>query len=290
MIASKSSPWRVSPVGLVLLGIVSVQLGAGVAKTIFDEVDPTTVVWLRLCTSALVMIAIARPTLRGRDRHDWAIVLAFGATLGLMNWAFYQSFQRIPLGIAVTIEFVGPLLIAVLGSRRRRDLAWVGLAGVGVLLLGFERADLDPVGVAFALLAGACWGAYILISAETGRRWPGLDGLAVASVVAAALIAPLALGRHADDLADPRVLLIGAAVGLLSSVIPYTCELIALRSIRPGVFGILMSVEPATAALVGMLVLTEFLSPVQWLAVACVVTASVGATRSGRAPAEPLPD
>ncbi|WP_166140490.1 EamA family transporter [Nocardioides ochotonae] len=276
--------------GLVLLGIVSVQLGAGVAKTIFDEVDPTTVVWLRLCTSALVMIAIARPTLRGRDRHDWAIVLAFGATLGLMNWAFYQSFQRIPLGIAVTIEFVGPLLIAVLGSRRRRDLAWVGLAGVGVLLLGFERADLDPVGVAFALLAGACWGAYILISAETGRRWPGLDGLAVASVVAAALIAPLALGRHADDLADPRVLLIGAAVGLLSSVIPYTCELIALRSIRPGVFGILMSVEPATAALVGMLVLTEFLSPVQWLAVACVVTASVGATRSGRAPAEPLPD
>nr|WP_207950475.1 EamA family transporter [Nocardioides ochotonae] len=275
---------------MVLLGIVSVQLGAGVAKTIFDEVDPTTVVWLRLCTSALVMIAIARPTLRGRDRHDWAIVLAFGATLGLMNWAFYQSFQRIPLGIAVTIEFVGPLLIAVLGSRRRRDLAWVGLAGVGVLLLGFERADLDPVGVAFALLAGACWGAYILISAETGRRWPGLDGLAVASVVAAALIAPLALGRHADDLADPRVLLIGAAVGLLSSVIPYTCELIALRSIRPGVFGILMSVEPATAALVGMLVLTEFLSPVQWLAVACVVTASVGATRSGRAPAEPLPD
>jgi len=277
-------------VGLVLVAIASVQLGAGVAKTLFDEVDPTTVVWLRLLASALVMIAIARPTLRGRDRHDWTIVLAFGATLGLMNWSFYQSFQRIPLGIAVTIEFVGPLLIAVLGSRRRRDLAWVGLAGAGVLLLGFERADLDPVGVAYALLAGACWGGYILMSAETGRRWPGLDGLAVASVVAAVLIAPLALGRHAGDLDDARVLLIGAAVGLLSSVIPYTCELIALRSIRPGVFGILMSVEPAAAALVGMVVLTEFLSPVQWLAVACVVAASVGATRSGRAPVEPVPD
>ncbi|NPC95649.1 EamA family transporter [Nocardioides sp. zg-DK7169] len=276
--------------GLVLVGIASVQLGAGVAKTLFDEVDPTTVVWLRLCASALVMLAIARPALRGRDRHDWATVLAFGATLGLMNWSFYQSFQRIPLGIAVTIEFVGPLLIAVLGSRRVRDLAWVGLAGAGVLLLGFERADLDPVGVAFALLAGACWGGYILMSAETGRRWPGLDGLAVASVVAAALITPLALGRHADELGDPRVLLVGAAVGLLSSVIPYTCEMIALRTLRPGVFGILMSVEPAAAAMVGMLVLAEFLSPVQWLAVACVVVASVGATRSSRAPVQPAPD
>ncbi|MQW77777.1 EamA family transporter [Nocardioides sp. dk4132] len=276
--------------GLVLVAIASVQLGAGVAKTIFDEVDPTTVVWLRLCASALVMLAIARPTLRGRDRHDWTTVLAFGATLGLMNWSFYQSFQRIPLGIAVTIEFVGPLVVAVLGSRRRRDLAWVGLAGVGVLLLGFERADLDPVGVAYALLAGACWGGYILMSAETGRRWPGLDGLAVASVVAAALIAPLALGRHAGDLDDARILLIGAVVGLLSSVIPYTCELIALRSMRPGVFGILLSIEPAAAALVGMVVLAEFLSPVQWLAVACVVAASIGATRSGRAPAEPVPD
>lgn len=286
----KSSPSSVSPVWLVLVGIVSVQLGAGIAKTIFDEVDPTTIVWLRLSASALVMVAVARPTLRGRDRRDWTTVLAFGASLGVMNWSIYQSFQRIPLGLAVTIEFVGPLLIALLASRRARDLAWVGLAAVGVLLLGFERTDLDPVGVAYALLAGAGWATYILMSAETGRRWPGLDGLAVASVVAMALLTPLALGRHGDELGDSRVLAIGALVGLLSSVVPYTCELIALRSIRPGVFGILMSLEPAVAALVGMLVLAEFLSPVQWLALACVVVASVGATRTSPAPVQPVPD
>ena len=291
MADSNSSRRRASPVALVLISIASVQLGAGVAKTLFDEVDPTTVVWLRLAASALVMLLLARPTLRGRTRSDWATVLAFGATLGLMNWSFYQSFQRIPLGIAVTIEFVGPLTVAVLASRRRRDLVWVGLAATGVLLLGLERADLDPLGVAFALLAGACWGAYILISAETGRRWPGLDGLAVASVIAAALVAPLALGRHADQLTETRVLALGVLVGLLSSVVPYTCELIALRSLPPSVFGILMSVEPAAAALVGMLVLTEFLSPVQWLAVACVVAACVGATRTAPATArQPAPD
>ncbi|WP_241153896.1 EamA family transporter [Nocardioides pantholopis] len=290
MTAANSSVRLLSPVWLVLAGIASVQLGAAIAKSLFDEVDPTTVVWLRLMTSALVLVALARPRLRGRTRHDWLAMLALGASLGLMNWAIYQSFQRIPLGVAVTIEFAGPLLIAVLGSRRVRDLLWVGLAALGVLLLGFERTELDPVGVLFALVAGAGWAAYILLSAETGRRWPGLDGLALASVVAALLLTPLALGRHADEIADGRILLLGAAVGLLSSVIPYAFEMVALRSMRPAVFSILMSVEPAAAALAGIVVLAEFLSPVQWVAMACVVVASVGATRSGRALAEPAPD
>jgi inner membrane transporter RhtA len=275
-----------------VIGIVSVQVGAAVAKGLFDEISPTSMVWLRLVTSALVLAAIARPQLRGRSRHDWLAVLGFGVSLGVMNWAIYQSFARIPLGIAVTIEFVGPLTLAVLGSRRARDLVWVLLAGLGVTLLGFERSDLDPVGVGFALLAGAAWAAYILMSASTGRRWPGLDGLAVASVVATALLAVPAALSGGTSLLEPRVLALGALVGLLSSVIPYSCELVALRSLRPAVFGILMSLEPAAAALAAIVVLRELLAPLQWLAIGCVVAASVGATRSGAAPphAEPAPD
>lgn len=281
---------RISPVWLVLGGILSVQFGAGVAKALFDEVSPTGMVWLRLVTSALVLAAVARPALRARSRADWLVALGFGLSLGTMNWAIYQSFARIPLGLAVTIEFVGPLAVALVGSRRPRDLAWVGLAAVGVALLGFEPADLDVAGVLFALLAGAAWAAYILLSAQTGRRWPGLDGLAVASVIATLLLTPAAVAGEGAGLLDPRILALGAAVGLLSSVIPYSLEITALRRIRPAVFGILMSLEPAAAALAGIVVLQEFLSPVQWLAMACVVVASVGATRTSRVLTEPAPD
>jgi inner membrane transporter RhtA len=277
-------------VWLVLFGIASVQLGAALAKDLFGEVSPTTMVWLRLVTSALVLGLLARPALRGRTRQDWVVVIGFGVTLGVMNWAIYQSFARIPLGIAVTIEFVGPLSLAVFGSRRVRDLLWVALAAAGVLLLGVQPGEVNLPGVLFALLAGAAWAAYILLSASTGTRWPGLDGLAVASIVATLLLSPAALLGSGSDLLDPRILLIGAAIGLLSSVIPYSCEMVALRSLRPAVFSILMSLEPAAAALAAIVVLGEFLSPVQWLAMACVVVASVGATRSGRVLAEPVPD
>ena len=277
---------------LVVIGILSVQLGAAVAKGLFDEISPTAMVWLRLATSAIVLTALARPVFRGRSRQDWLVVIGFGLSLGSMNWAIYQSFARIPLGIAVTIEFIGPLTLAVLGSRRARDVLWVLLAAAGVVLLGFEPAGLDPLGVVYALLAGAAWAAYILLSASTGRRWPGFDGLAVASIIAAAAMTLPALVTGGTTLFDPRILLIGALVGLLSSVIPYSCELVALRSLRPAVFGILMSLEPAAAALAAIVVLHEFLSPLQWLAIACVVAASVGATRSGAAPeqVEPAPD
>jgi inner membrane transporter RhtA len=278
-------------VWLVLAGILSVQLGASVAKSIFDEVSPTTLVFLRLATSALVLVLAVRPVLRGRTRQDWCVVLAFGATLGLMNWSFYQAFARIPLGIAVTLEFLGPLSLAVLGSRRARDLLWVLLAGIGVAVLGWSGGgSLNLPGVLFALLAGTCWAAYILLSAQTGRRWEGFDGLAVASVVAALLLVPGAVGTGGSDLLDPRILAVGALVGLLSSVIPYSCELVALRTLRPSVFSILMSLEPAAAALAGMLVLGEFLTVGQWLAMAFVVIASVGATRSARTVAAPAPD
>jgi len=289
-VEARKSSLPVSPIWLVLIGILSVQFGAGVAKTLFDEASPTTIVWLRLAASALILLAVARPVLRGRSRRDWLVVLGFGLSLGVMNWAIYQSFQRIPIGLAVTIEFVGPLTLAVLGSRRARDLVWVALAAAGVLLLGLEPGDLTWAGVGFALLAGAAWAAYILLSAQTGGRWPGLDGLAVASVVAMLLLTPLTLGRYAGQLTDTRVLVLGAVVGLLSSVIPYTCELVALRSLRPAVFSVLMSLEPAAAALAGLVVVGELLTPLQLVAMACVVAASVGATRSGSTIAEPVPD
>ena len=281
---------RISPIWLVLIGIASVQLGAAIAKTLFDEVEPETIVWLRLVTSAVVLALLARPVLRGRSGSDWLVVLAFGATLGLMNWAIYQSFARIPLGIAVTIEFIGPLTLAIIGSRRPRDLAWVVLAGLGVALLGLEPADLDMVGVLFALLAGAAWAAYILLSAQTGQRWEGLDGLAMASIVATLVLTPVVAGAGGKGLDDGRILLLGAAVGLLSSVIPYSCEMAALRTLPPSVFSILMSLEPGAAALAGMLVVGEFLTGTQWVALVCVVVASIGATRSRPTIREPAPD
>jgi inner membrane transporter RhtA len=277
-------------VWLVVFGIGSVQLGAAIAKNVFDDAAPMTLVWLRLATSAVVLTIVVRPSLRGRTPEDWQVAIAFGVVLGTMNWAIYESFARIPLGIAVTIEFLGPLGLAVAGSRRARDLVWVALAAAGVGLLGIERGDLNAAGVVFALLAAACWTAYILLSASTGRRWQGLDGLTVASVVATVLMAPLLTAFSGRGIDDPRVVVLGALVGLLSSVIPYSCELTALRSIRPSVFGILMSLEPAAAALAGIVVVHEFLSALQWLAVVCVIAASVGATRSGTRIAAPALD
>lgn len=290
MTGRDSSLRLVSPVWLVLIGILSVQFGAGIAKSLFDEIAPTTIVWLRLVTSAVVLVAIARPVLRGRSRTDWLVVLAFGLCLGVMNWAIYQAFARIPLGIAVTLEFIGPLTLAVIGSRRVRDLLWVLLAGLGVAVLGLSGGgEVNLAGALFALLAGAMWASYILLAGQTGRRWPGFDGLALASVFATLLLTPFAIGEGGGDLLDLHILLLGAAVGLLSSVVPYTCELVALRSIRASVFSILMSLEPAAAALAGIIVLQEFLTWEQWLAMTFVVIASVGATRSSRTLA-PAPD
>lgn len=281
---------RIPAVWLVIGGIFSVQSGAAIAKDLFPLVPPTAMVWLRLATSAVIFMAVVRPRFTGRTRPDWAVALGFGVSLLVMNWAIYQSFARIPLGIAVTIEFLGPLAVAVTGSRRRSDLAWVALAGVGVALLGVSRTSLSLTGVLFALLAAAAWAAYILLSAQTGRRWSGISGLAVASLVGAVVLAPPAVLEAGSTLLRPEVLLLGLAVGLLSSVVPYSLELVALRRIPPRVFGILMSLEPAAAALAGMILLSEFLSGSQWLALVCVVAASVGATRSTRARVEPMPN
>ncbi len=281
-------PNRIPAVWLVISGIVSVQFGAAIAKDLFTVIPPTAMVWLRLITSAIVLLVMARPRLTGHSGRDWLIVLGFGVSLMTMNWAIYQSFARIPLGIAVTIEFLGPLTVAVIGSRRLTDLIWVLLAGAGVALLGVSKTTLTLAGVAFALLAAIGWACYILLSAQTGRRWPGLTGLAIASVVGAIALAPPAVVEAGSRLLDPTVLTLGLAVGMLSSVIPYSFELMALRRIPPRVFSILMSLEPAAAALAAMIVLGEFLTVTQWLAMACVVIASIGATRTSQPPQEPV--
>jgi inner membrane transporter RhtA len=281
---------RIPAVWLVLGGIVSVQFGAAIAKDLFTVIPPTAMVWLRLVTSAVVLLVLARPRVRGRSRRDWVVVLGFGISLLTMNWAIYQSFARIPLGIAVTIEFLGPLAVAVIGSRRPRDVVWVVLAGTGVALLGLAPVSLNWAGVGFALLAGLGWACYILLSAQTGRQWPGISGLAVASLVGALVLAPPAILEAGATLLEPRILLLGLAVGLLSSVIPYSLELTALRRITPRLFSILMSLEPAVAALAAILLLREFLTPLQWVAMICVVVASVGATRTAEPMRQPAPD
>lgn len=270
---------------LVLGGVFSVQIGAGLAKTLFETLPPSAVVFLRLLTSAIVLAAITRSLLKGvfreAPRSDLAVVVGFGLALALMNFAIYESFSRIPLGIAVTIEFLGPLAVSVAFSRHKVDIAWVALAAVGVVLLarGDNRA-LDVVGVVFALVAAGGWAAYILLSAQTGQRFQGTSGLAIASIVGTFAIAPIGVTTGSPDMWRPDLLAIGAAIGLLSSVIPYSLELEALRRLPARVFGILMSLEPAVAALVGLVVLSEVLSLGEWLAIGCVIIACVGATRS----------
>lgn len=273
---------RLGTVWLVLGSIASVQVGAAIAKHLFGDLTPTGVVWLRLASAAVVLLAVVRPRLRGRTRTDWLLVLAYTAALVGMNWAIYQSFSRIPVGLAVTLEFLGPLTVALVTSRGVREVVWALLGGVGVVLLGFSPTSLSWVGIGFALLAGSGWAAYILISPHLGRRWDGISGLAVAHGLGAVAFAVPALVGNGSAFLDPRVLGLGLLVGVLSSVIPYSLELKALRTMPTRVFSVLMSLEPAFAALAAFLILGENLSLVDLAAMACVVAASVGITRSVR--------
>ncbi|HEV2452582.1 MAG TPA: EamA family transporter [Streptosporangiaceae bacterium] len=275
---------------------MSLQVGAAWAGRLFTVLPVAAVTGLRLWWAALVMGVIGWRGVRrahaqqGRwGRGDWLVVLAFGVTLGVMNFCIYQAFARIPLGIAVTIEFLGPLVVAIVASRRVLDVLWVLLAGVGVLLLsggggsgghlpgGPAGHGLDVVGVAFALVSAACWAAYILLSRATGRRFPGSSGLVVAMILAAALVTPVAAASGGAGLLRPGVLAAGAGIGVLSSVIPYWLELETLRRVPARVFGIWMSLEPAVAALAGLVILGEVLAPREWLAIGCVVAACAGA-------------
>lgn len=274
----------IPPSGLVLLSIFSVQLGAGFAKELFATLAPSAVVFLRIAAGALILGLVARPKLKGMTWRDAGAVLAFGATLGLMNLSFYEAIARLPIGIAVAIEFLGPLGVALAASRRRIDLVWIGLALAGMLLLApwGDAATVSWVGIAFALGAGACWAAYILLSASVGQRFPGASGLSLAMIISLVVVAPIGITTGGVDLLQPEIILIGLGVGLLSSVIPYSLELEALRRMPKHVFGILMSLEPAVAALVGVVVLSELLQVQQWAAIICIVAASLGATRFSR--------
>ncbi|WP_340378052.1 EamA family transporter [Streptomyces sp. SS7] len=277
------------PVGLVLAGGISVQFGGALAVTLMPRAGALGVVALRLVVAAVVLLVVCRPRLRGHSRGDWGTVVAFGVTMAAMNGLFYQAVDRIPLGPAVTLEVLGPLALSVLASRRALNLVWAGLALAGVFLLGGGGfAGLDPAGVAFALGAGAMWAAYIVFSARTGRRFPQADGLALAMAVGALVFLPLGIAESGARLADPVTFGLGAAVALLSSVLPYTLELLALRRLPASTFAVLMSLEPAVAATAGLLVLGQALSLPETAAIALVVAASMGAVRTqvgrGKAP------
>lgn len=275
----------VPPTGFVVLSIFSVQLGAAVAKSLFDSLGPGGTVFLRIAFAALALLVLWRPRLSGYARGDYLIAGAFGLTLVGMNFSIYQAFDRIPLGVAVTLEFVGPLGVAIVGSRRALDLLWAFLAAAGILLLAplgvLGNANLDPLGVAFALLAGCFWASYILLSARTGRLFPGNTGLVFALCVGTVVLLPVGISSAGYTLLNPWLLLAGFGVAMLSSAIPYSLELEALRKIPARVFGVLMSLEPAVAALVGFIVLGEQLGPRAIAAILLVTIAAAGASRFG---------
>ncbi|MFJ3585905.1 EamA family transporter [Streptomyces sp. NPDC090127] len=276
---------RLGPVALVLAAGVSVQFGSAVAVTLMPRAGALGVVTLRLVLAAAVLLIVCRPKVRGYGRADWGTVVAFGTAMAGMNIFIYQAVQRIPLGAAVTLEVLGPLLLSVIASRRLANLVWAGLALGGVLLLsgllgggGFDR--LDPVGTGFALAAGAMWATYIVFSARTGRRFPQADGLALAMAFGAVLSLPFGIVEAGGRLLVPSTIALGLAVALMSSVLPYTLELLALRRLPAPTFAILMSLEPAIAATAGFLVLSQGLSLVDALAIALVIAASMGAVRT----------
>jgi inner membrane transporter RhtA len=279
---------RTAPL-LVLGGVVSVQFGGALAATLVPRIGAPGSVLLRLLFATLILCAVARPALRGGSRSDWVTVGLFGAALAAMNSAFYASLAHLPIGVAVTIEFLGPLTLAAVLSRRVRDLVAVVAAGLGVALvsgvLGSEWGRFEPIGIVFAATAGAMWAAYIVLSQRTGRAFAGLDGLALALVVSTVLVAPLGLSSAARWTAADVGL--GFAIAVLSSVLPYSLELVALRHLAQHVFGILLSLEPAVAALAGFVVLDQVLDAGQVAGMALVVAASaivLGARATPEAP------
>ncbi|MBS1676534.1 MAG: EamA family transporter [Actinobacteria bacterium] len=271
-------------VALVFGAVVSVQCGSAIATELFDRLGPEGSVFLRSALGGAVFLLLCRPSARILRGPGFVEILKFAFVLFAMNSCFYAAIDTIPLGAAVTIEFVGPLGLAILGSRHRLDLLWAFLAAAGILLLsGGVQGDLG-IGVLFALGSGLFWAAYIVQSAVVGAKFPGVEALAVAITISALFGAPLGIAEGGAELLDPKVILISLAVGILSTVIPYACEMEALRRISKAVFGILMSLQPAIAALVGLLLLSQGLSALEVFAIALVVVASAGALSTGTSP------
>ncbi len=272
----------IPPPGLVLLAIGSYQLGAAIAKGLFATLGPGGAVFLRVGFAAIVLLALGRPRLRGHDRPACTAAILFGLALAGMNFAFFAALDRIPLGTAVTLEFVGPLGVAIVGSRRRLDLLWVVLATAGLAALApWGGSGLDPVGVALALFAGCFWAGYILLGVRVGRVFERGTGLALAMGVAAIVLTPVGIISGGMNILHPKLLVAGLGVALLSSVVPYSLELEALRRMPASVFAILLSSDPAIAALVGFLALGETLGLRALGAIAFVTAAAVGSARYG---------
>jgi inner membrane transporter RhtA len=279
---------RASAVALVLGAACSVQGGAAVAKSLFPPLGPPGVVFLRLLFGSVALWAIARPRLRGRAGREFGLVAALGVVLVSMNLSFYEALARLPLGVAVTVEFLGPLAVAVLGSRRALDLVWVALAGAGVALLADGGGgSVSPLGIGLAALAGFFWACYILLGVRVGRAFPGASGLAPAMALGALLAAPWGIVSGGGHLREPELLGAGVGVGLLSSALPWSMEIEALRRLPAHVFSVVLSLEPAVAALSGLVFLHERLGLRSWTAIGLVVVASAGAARERKPPVPP---
>jgi inner membrane transporter RhtA len=269
---------RLKAILLVVGASTSVQGGAAVAKSLFPSIGPPGVVWLRLLFGSIALWVIARPELRSRPWRELRLVLVLGVVLVSMNVSFYEAIDRLPLGVAVTVEFLGPLSVAILASRRRLDFLWVALAGNGVALLADTGGkDVHATGLALATLAAVLWALYITVSVPIGKAFPGASGLAPAMLLGAIVITPWGIVSSGGHLDDPQVLGAAVGVGLLSSALPWSLELEALRRLPTHVFGVALALEPAIAALAGLLFLDERLHVRSWLAIVLVVVASAGA-------------
>ena len=275
------------PVPAVIIAVVSVQGGAAFAKGLFPAVGVAGTAGLRIGLSALMLLAVFRPAFGRMTRSQWSAVIPYGLVLGAMNLSFYAALGRIPLGLAVTLEFAGPLGLAVVGSRRLADFLWVGLAAIGVVLITpwqGSAAKIDPLGVLLALIAGGFWAAYIVLGRRASTVLPAGKSVATGLMVASLAILPFSFGGGLVQNLTPALFAQGLAVALLSSAVPFTLEMMALRELPARIFGILMSMEPAVAALCGLIFLHERLTPTQWLALLCVSAASVGTTLTARNP------
>lgn len=283
--------WTLPPIPAVLLAVVSVQGGAAFAKELFPVLGSAGTAGMRIGLSTLLLFAAFRPPLARFTRAQWAAVIPYGLVLGTMNLSFYKALERIPLGLAVTLEFLGPLGVAVFGSRRASDFVWVGLAAAGIALIAPWRGDVssvDTVGVLLALFAGGCWAAYIVLGGRVAQVLPGGGSVAAGMLFGSLMVLPFSLAEGLAARLTPSLFAASLAVALLSSAVPYTLEMTALRVLSSRTFGILMSLEPAVAALAGWVFLREQLTGMQWVALVCVSAASAGAALTARRQPPPL--
>lgn len=279
----KISLLKLPPIPAVLLSIISVQGGAAIAKGLFPLLGPGGTASVRIGFSALILVLVVRPKLGQLNAAQWRAVIPYGIVLGIMNLLFYNALARVPMGLAVTLEFIGPLGLALAGSRRAMDILWVVLAGAGIALIApWSGKGIDLLGLFFALSAGGFWAIYIVLSQRAGAQLPGQLAVAVGMLFAALPVLPFGIIEGNLPSITPLILLLGILLALFSSVLPFSLEMQALRTLPSRTFSILMSIEPAVAALAGWLLLGEDLKSEQWIAVVCIVIASSGAAWTAR--------